>query len=169
MNFKCFRYSLVLLAALFIADSVRANEVQLITSHKKSNGTLLRIVTSNRIKNLDNLAGWIGNENWFYVTINNTRLSDKLGELIEYSNPVISLEVSENRESVQLGFLFERPLDDFEQATRVILIQVWESFGDSIRSQVQLSENRNENRVFSLPKKEAKGSPFYDSFIYARD
>ena len=97
MNYKCYRYSLVLLAALFIADSVQANEVQLITSHKKSNGTLLRIVTSNRIKDLDNLAGWIGNENWFYVTLNNTRLSDKLGEVIEYSSPVISLEVSENR------------------------------------------------------------------------
>ena len=173
MNYKRYRYSLVLLAALFIADSVQANEVQLITSHKKSNGTLLRIVTSNRIKDLDNLAGWIGNENWFYVTLNNTRLSDKLGELIEYSNPVISLEVSENRESVQLGFLFERSLEDFEifhsEATRVILVQVWESVGDSIRSEVQLSENQNENRVFSLPKKEAKGSPFYDSFIYARD
>ena len=114
MNYKRYRYSLVLLAALFIADSVQANEVQLITSHKKSNGTLLRIVTSNRIKDLDNLAGWIGNENWFYVTLNNTRLSDKLGELIEYSSPVISLEVSENRESVQLGFLFERSLEDFE-------------------------------------------------------
>ena len=173
MNFNRYRYSLVLLAVLFIADSVQANEVQLITSHKKNNGTLLRIVTSNRIKDLDNLAGWIGNENWFYVTLNNTRLSDKLGELIEYSSPVISLEVSENRESVQLGFLFERPLEDFEifhsEATRVILVQVWESVGDSIRSEVQLSENQNENMVFSLPKKEAKGSPFYDSFIYARD
>ena len=144
-----------------IADSVQANEVQLITSHKKSNGTLLRIVTSNRIKDLDNLAGWIGNENWVYVTLNNTRLSDKLGELIEYSSPVISLEVSENRESVQLGFLFERSLEDFEifhsEATRVILVQVWESVGDSIRSAVQLSENQNENMLFSLRKKEAKG------------
>ena len=38
MNYKRYRYSLVLLAALFIADSVQANEVQLITSHKKNNG-----------------------------------------------------------------------------------------------------------------------------------
>ena len=174
MNFNNPIYAIALLVSVFLSDFIYAtNEIQLITSHKKNNGTLLRIVTKNRIRDLDNLAGWIGNENWFYVTINNSRLSDKLGELIEYSNPVISLEVSENRESVQLGFLFEHPLEDFEifhsEATRVILIQVWESVGDSIRSEVQLSENQNENRVFSLPKKEAKGSPFYDSFIYARD
>ena len=174
MNFSRLTYIFALLFIISFSDILQAtNEVQLITSHKKSNGTLLRIVTKNRIKGLDNLAGWIGNENWFYVTINNSRLSDKLGELIEYSSPVMSLEVSENRESVQLGFLFERPLEDFEifhsGATRVILVQVWESLGDSIRSEVQISENQNQNRVFSLPKKEAKGSPFYDSFIYARD
>jgi hypothetical protein len=33
----------------------------------------------------------------------------------------------------------------------------------------RISEGTNENRVFSLPKQEAKGSPFYDSFVYARD
>ena len=86
MNYKRYRHSLLLLAALFIADSVQGNEVQLITSHKKNNGTLLRIVTSNRIKDLDNLAGWIGNENWFYVTLNNTMLSDKLGEPVSYTH-----------------------------------------------------------------------------------
>ena len=153
MNFSRFTYIFALLFTVLLSDILQAtNEVQLITSHKKSNGTLLRIVTKNRIKGLDNLAGWIGNENWFYVTINNSRLSDKLGELIEYSSPVMSLEVSENRESVQLGFLFERPLEDFEifhsEATRVILVQVWESLGDSIRSEVQISENQNQNRVF---------------------
>jgi len=174
MNFNHHTYISAILITIFFSNILEAsNEIQMITSHKKSNGTLLRIVTKNRIKDLDNLAGWVGNENWFYVTINNSRLSDKLSELIEYSNPVLSLEVSENRESVQLGFLFERPLEDFEifhsEATRVILVQVWESVGDSIRSEVQISENQNENRVFSLPKKEAKGSAFYDSFIYARD
>ena len=40
---------------------------------------------------------------------------------------------------------------------------------DSLRSEVKISEGSNNNRVFSLPKKEAKGSPFYDSFVYARD
>ena len=72
-----------------------------------------------------------------------------------------------------MGYLFERPIEDFEifhsAASRVILIQVWESLNDSLRSEVKISEGSNNNRVFSLPKKEAKGSPFYDSFVYARD
>ena len=51
----------------------------------------------------------------------------------------------------------------------MILVQVWESLNDSLRTEVRLSEGNNNNRVFSLPKKEAKGSPFYDSFVYARD
>ena len=169
LKFTFFFASIISLPILLNA----ANEVQLITTHKKSNGTLLRIVTKNKIKDLSSLAGWIGNENWFYVTINNSSLGDNLSGMIEYSDPVTILEVSENRESVQLGFLFERDLEDFEifhsEASRVILVQIWESVGDSIRSEVQLSENKNDNRVFSLPKKESKGSPFYDSFIYARD
>jgi len=174
MKFNQLKFTFFFTAIVFLPVLLNAaNEVQLITTHKKSNGTLLRIVTKNKIKDLSSLAGWIGNENWFYVTINNSSLSDNLGGLIEYSDPVMSLEVSENRESVQLGFLFERDLEDFEifhsEASRVILVQIWESVGDSIRSEVQLSENKNDNRVFSLPKKESKGSPFYDSFIYARD
>ena len=51
----------------------------------------------------------------------------------------------------------------------MILIQVWESLSDSIRTEVSSSEDKNENRVFVLPETEAKGSPFYDSFIYARE
>jgi len=94
-------------------------------------------------------------------------------EYIEFEPPLMDLEATENNESVQLGYLFERPIEDFEifhsQASRVILIQVWESLNDSIRTEVASSEDRNKNRVFVLPEKEAKGSPFYDSFIYARD
>ena len=86
---------------------------------------------------------------------------------------MIDIEITENIQSVQLGYLFEKPIEDFEifhsAASRVILIQVWESLNDSLRSEVKLSEGSNRNRVFSLPKKEAKGSPFYDSFVYARD
>jgi len=157
---------------LIFFTCLRANEVQLVTTHKKSNGMLLRIVTS-QIIDIDNVAGWVGQENWFYVTLNGTSFNESSMEYIEFEPPLMDLEATENNESVQLGYLFERPIEDFEifhsQASRVILIQVWESLNDSIRTEVASSEDRNENRVFVLPEKEAKGSPFYDSFIYARD
>ena len=163
------RYIGLLIAAI---SFVFCNQVQLITMHKKSNGTLLRIVSSSII-DIENIAGWSGQENWFYLTINGTYLSPSAVEYIEFEPPIIDIEITENNESVQIGYLFERPIEDFEifhsEASRVILVQVWESLNDSLRTEVQLSEGSNNNRVFSLPKKEAKGSPFYDSFVYARD
>ena len=162
-------YSTILLTCI---SFLWANQVQLITTHKKSNGTLLRIVTS-AVMDIENIAGWSGQENWFYITLNGTYLSPSSVEYIEFEPPLMDIEITENNESVQLGYLFERPIEDFEifhsLASRVILVQVWESLNDSLRSQVELSENNNTNRVFSLPKQESKGSPFYDSFIYARD
>ncbi len=157
---------------MVLVSALSANEVQLVTTHKKSNGTLLRIVTS-QIMDIDNIAGWFGQENWFYVTLNATFLKESSLDYIEFQPPLLDIEATENNESVQLGYLFDRPIEDFEifhsKASRVILVQVWESLNDSLRTQVQSSEDQNINRVFSLPKKEAKGSPFYDSFIYARD
>ena len=162
-------YSTILLTCISFLWS---NQVQLITTHKKSNGTLLRIVTS-AVIDIENIAGWSGQENWFYITLNGTYLSPSSVEYIEFEPPLMDIEITENNESIQLGYLFERPIEDFEifhsAASRVILVQVWESLNDSLRSQVELSENNNNNRVFSLPKQESKGSPFYDSFIYARD
>jgi len=162
-------YSTILLICISFLWS---NQVQLITTHKKSNGTLLRIVTS-AVIDIGNIAGWSGQENWFYITLNGTYLSPSSVEYIEFEPPLMDIEITENNESVQLGYLFERPIEDFEifhsSASRVILVQVWESLNDSLRSQVELSENSNNNRVFSLPKQESKGSPFYDSFVYARD
>ena len=157
---------------LFSISMVWSTQVQLITSHKKSNGTLLRIVTSS-VLGIDDIAGWSGQENWFYVTLNGTYLSPSSVEYIEFEPPLIDIEITENNESVQIGYLFERPIEDFEifhsTASRVVLIQVWESLNDSLITEVKLSEGSNSNRVFSLPKQEAKGSPFYDSFVYARD
>lgn len=162
-------YSTILLTCISFLWS---NQVQLISTHKKSNGTLLRIVTS-AVIDIENIAGWSGQENWFYITLNGTYLSPSSVEYIEFEPPLMDIEITENNESVQLGYLFERPIEDFEifhsSASRVILVQVWESLNDSLRSQVKLSENSNNNRVFSLPKQESKGSPFYDSFVYARD
>ena len=162
----------IFLLILFVNHILIATQVQLITTHKKSNGTLLRIVTSSTV-DIDNIAGWSGQENWFYVTLNGTYLSPKVMEYIEIVSPIEDIEITENNQSVQLGFLFNKPVEDYEifhsSATRVLLIQVWESLNDSLRSQVKISEGRNINRVFSLPKQEAKGAPFYDSFVYARD
>ncbi len=157
---------------LIVLSIGMSNQVQLITSHTKSNGTLIRIVNSS-VLDLDNIAGWSGQENWFYVTLNSSYLSPTAVDYIVIEPPLIDIEITENNESVQIGYLFQRPIEDFEifhsSASRIILIQVWESLSDSIRSNVKVSENSNENRVFSLPKEEAKGSPFYDSFVYARD
>ena len=166
------RHIKTFILTLFSISIIWGGQVQLITAHKKSNGTLLRLVTSS-VLDLDNIAGWVGQENWFYVTLNGTYLSPSAADYIEFEAPLLDIEITENNESVQIGYLFERPIEDFEifhsTASRVVLIQVWESLSDSLRSEVMISEGTNENRVFSLPKQEAKGSPFYDSFVYARD
>ena len=52
------------------------NEIQLVTTHKKSNGTLLRIVTKNTM-DIEDVAGWAGQENWFYLTFNKTTLNQQ--------------------------------------------------------------------------------------------
>ena len=114
---------------LFSISIVWSSQVQLLTSHQISNGTLLRIVTSS-VMDLDNIAGWVGQENWFYVTLNGTYLSPSAVEYIEFEPPLIDIEITENIQSVQLGYLFEKPIEDFailhSAASRVILIQVWE-------------------------------------------
>ena len=77
---------------------------------------------------------------------------------------MLDIEITENNQSVQIGYLFDQPIEDFEifhsSASRIVLVQVWESLSDSLKSQVKLSEGINANRVFTLPKNEAKGTPF---------
>ena len=163
-----------ILATLFILciNLLFSTQVQLITAHKKSNGVLLRIVT-NSIVDIENIAGWKGQENWFYLTLNGSYLSPKALEDLSFELPLLDIEITENNQSVQIGYLFNTPIEDFEifhsSASRVLLVQVWESLSDSLRSQVKLSEGTNANRVFTLPKQESKGNPFYDSFVYARN
>jgi hypothetical protein len=172
MKFRNTYTKILSIKVLFFFSIIWANQVQLITTHKKSNGTLLRIVTSS-VLDSENIAGWSGQENWFYITLNGTQLSSSSRDYITFEPPLLDIEITENNESVQLGYLFERPIEDFEifhsNASRVILIQVWESLNDSMKSEVKISEGFNNNRVFSLPKNEAKGSPFYDSFVYAKE
>ena len=108
-----------------------------------------------------------------FITINGASITSLVAESIQINPPLLDVEVTSNKESVQIGYLLDKPLEDFEifhsSASRVLLIQIWESLNDSLKSEVKISEGSNSNRVFSLPKKEAKGSPFYDSFVYARD
>ena len=76
----------------------------------------------------------------------------------------LDIEITENNQSVQIGYLFNTPIEDFEifhsSASRVLLVQIWESLSDSIKSEVKLSEGTNANRVFTLPKNESKGKSF---------
>ena len=81
----------IFLLILFVNPFLIATQVQLITTHKKSNGTLLRIVTSSAV-DIDNIAGWSGQENWFYVTLNGTYLSPKVMEYIEIVSPIEDIE-----------------------------------------------------------------------------
>ena len=167
------QYLKIPLVLFFICiNLIFSTQVQLITAHKKSNGVLLRIVT-NSIVDIENIAGWKGQENWFYLTLNGSYLSPKALEDLSFEFPLVDVEITENNQSVQIGYLFNTPIEDFEifhsNASRVLLVQVWESLSDSLRSEVKLSEGTNINRVFTLPKNESKGSPFYDSFVYARN
>ena len=167
------QYLKIPLVLFFICiNLIFSTQVQLITAHKKSNGVLLRIVT-NSIVDIENIAGWKGQENWFYLTLNGSYLSPKALEDLSFEFPLVDIEITENNQSVQIGYLFNTPIEDFEifhsNASRVLLVQVWESLSDSLRSEVKLSEGTNINRVFTLPKNESKGSPFYDSFVYARN
>ena len=151
---------------------ILSTQVQLITAHKKSNGVLLRIVT-NSIVDIESIAGWKGQENWFYLTLNGSYLSPKALEELSFEPPLLDIEITENNQSIQIGYLFNTPIEDFEifhsSASRVLLVQIWESLSDSLKSEVELSEGTNANRVFTLPKTESRGTPFYDSFVYARN
>ena len=167
------QYLKIPLVLFFICiNLIFSTQVQLITAHKKSNGVLLRIVT-NSIVDIENIAGWKGQENWFYLTLNGSYLSPKALEDLSFEFPLVDIEITENNQSVQIGYLFNTPIEDFEifhsNASRVLLVQIWESLSDSLRSEVKLSEGTNINRVFTLPKNESKGNPFYDSFVYARN
>ena len=102
MKFKRSIFGAKIGLVLLFLSTLHANEIQLITTHKKSNGTLLRIVTSH-VMDIGNIAGWVGQENWFYVTLNSTSFNESSMDGIGLEPPLVDLEVTENNESVQLG------------------------------------------------------------------
>ena len=74
-----------------------AHQVQLVTYHEKTNGVLIRIVVSN-IPDVDNIAGWVGQENWFYLTLNGSYLSPKALEELSFESPLLDIEITENNQ-----------------------------------------------------------------------
>ena len=54
-----------------LLGNMNAHQVQLITHHEKTNGVLIRVVVSN-VPEVKEIAGWVGQENWFYLTFNKT-------------------------------------------------------------------------------------------------
>ena len=156
MIYKSLHLRIFLILFFVCVNFTFSTQVQLITAHKKSNGVLLRIVT-NSIVDIENIAGWKGQENWFYLTLNGSYLSPKALEELSFELPLLDIEITENNQSIQIGYLFNTPIEDFEifhsSASRVLLVQIWESLSDSLKSEVKLSEGTNANRVFTLPKK----------------
>jgi len=155
-----------------LLGNMNAHQVQLVTYHEKTNGILIRIVVSNA-PDVNNITGWVGQENWFYLTLNEAVFAENVLDNLKAKPPLLEIEGIQNQESVQVGFLMEHYISDFEifhsPSNRVFLIHIWHALdGDNI-ADIKRSENENKNKIFSLTNKDSKGKPFYDSFIDARE
>ena len=69
-----------------LLGNMSAHQVQLVTYHQKTNGILIRIVVSNT-PDVNNIAGWVGQENWFYLTLNE---ASRIGKNVKFE-PEIAL------------------------------------------------------------------------------
>ena len=155
-----------------LLGNMNAHQVQLVTYHEKTNGVLIRIVVSSAPE-VNNIAGWVGQENWFYLTLNEAVFAENVLENLNAKPPLLEIEGIQNQESVQVGFLMEDYISDFEifhsPTNRVFLIHIWHELdGDNI-ADIKKSENSNRNKIFSLNDQSSKGAPFYDSFVNARE
>ena len=155
-----------------LLGNMNAHQVQLVTYHEKTNGVLIRVVVSN-IPEIENIAAWVGQENWFYLTLNDAVFSENLLENLKAKPPLLEIEGIQNQESLQIGFLMEYRIADFEifhsPSNRVFLIHLWHELDGFNIADIKSSESKNKNKIFSLPEKNSKGQPFYESFIYARE
>ena len=155
-----------------LLGNMNAHQIQLLTFHEKTNGVLIRIVVSNTPE-VDNIAAWVGQENWFYLTLNEGVFAENVLENLKAKPPLLEIEGIQNQESVQIGFLMEHYISDFEifhsPSNRVFLIHIWHKLDGSSIADIKSSEDKNKNKIFSLPDKNSKGQPFYESFIYARE
>ena len=133
---------------------------------------MIRIVVDN-IPEAGNIAGWVGQENWFYLTINEAVLGEKVLDNLKAKSPLLEIEGIQNQQSVQIGFLLEHSIVDFEIfhsiSSRVFLVQIWRALDGQTLTDIKHSEKDNNNKIFSLPKQEATGQPFHQSFVYAQE
>jgi len=151
---------------------MNAHQVQLVTYHEKTNGILIRVVVSN-VPEVNNIAAWVGQENWFYLTLNESVFADNVLENLKAKAPLLEIEGIQNKESVQLGFLMEHFISDFEifhsPSNRVFLIHIWHELDGGSIADIKSSEEKNKNKIFSLSNQDSKGKPFYESFVDARE
>ena len=155
-----------------LMGNMNAHQVQLVTHHEKTNGVLIRVVVSN-VPEVEDIAGWVGQENWFYLTLNESVFAEGVLENLVTSSPILEIEGIQNKQSVQIGFLMENYISDFEifhsLSNRVFLIHIWHELdGDNI-ADIKRSENKNNNKIFSLHDQNITGRPFYESFVDARE
>ena len=155
-----------------LSASMSAHQVQLVTYHEKTNGVLIRIVVDN-IPDVDNIAGWVGQENWFYLTLNKSVFGEDVLDNLKSKSPILEIEGIQNKESIQIGFLMEYQISDFEifhsPSNRVFLIHVWNDLDVKNIADIKQSEKSNKHKIFSLPQGNVKNKPFYDTFINARE
>ena len=155
-----------------LLGNMNAHQVQLVTHHEKTNGVLIRVVVSN-VPEVDDIAGWVGQENWFYLTLNEAVFAENVLENLKASSPILEIEGIQNQQSVQIGFLMENYISDFEifhsPSNRVFLIHLWHELDVDNIADIKSSEKSNNNKIFSISDQNLKGRPFYDSFIDARE
>ena len=155
-----------------LLGNMNAHQIQLVTYHQKTNGVLIRVVVSN-VPEVDNIAAWVGQENWFYLTLNEAVFAENVLENLKAKPPLLEIEGIQNQESVQIGFLMENFVSDFEifhsPSNRVFLIHIWHELDGGGIADIKNSENKNKNKIFSLSAQDSKSKPFYESFIDARE
>ena len=155
-----------------LLGNMNAHQIQLVTYHQKTNGVLIRVVVSN-VPEVDNIAAWVGQENWFYLTLNEAVFAENVLENLKAKPPLLEIEGIQNQESVQIGFLMEHFISDFEifhsPSNRVFLIHIWHELDGGSIADIKSSENKNKNKIFSLSAQDSKRKPFYESFIDARE
>ena len=163
---------LIILIFSTLLGNMNAHQVQLVTYHEKTNGILIRVVVSN-VPEVNNIAAWVGQENWFYLTLNESVFAENVLENLKAKPPLLEIEGIQNQESVQIGFLMEHFISDFEifhsPSNRVFLIHIWNELDGGSIADIKSSEDKNKNKIFSLSNQDSKGKPFYESFVDARE
>ena len=171
MMFRLILTIFILIFTILAGDS-KQDEIQLVTFHKKTNGLLIRVVVSQTPKS-GNIAGWVGQENWFYLTINNSFLKKGVLDSLIAKPPILEIEGIQNNQSSQIGFLFEHQITDYQifhsPSSRVFLVHIWKDLNSNNINNIIASEKNNLEKVFSIPSKESTGKSFYESFVQARE